>query len=89
MAIAKQHIPDLPELKDLKPESSRFGNCSELLDLPWVSRWKEHAKFHRWCKSAEGDILMIENKDGTWWWIIAYVPQGAISGLPTVRCVQG
>jgi hypothetical protein len=90
MAHARQHVPDIPELKDkdITPQSSTYGNCQELLKLPWVAQWKNQKNFHRWCRSDRGDMLMVENKDGTWWWVVAYVTTGTIDGLPVVRCKE-
>jgi hypothetical protein len=88
MANARQHIPDIPELKDkgVEAQNSRFSSCQELLALPWVAQWKKQNKFHRWCRSDRGDMLMVENEDGTWWWVVAYVTPGSVEGLPVVRC---
>ena len=90
MAQARQHIPDVPELKDkgVEAQTANFETCQELLELPWVAQWKKQEKFHRWCRSDAGDMLMVENEEGDWWWVVAYVTPGSIDGLPVVKCKE-
>ena len=86
MPRARQHIPDMVELKDVKPQMAQYSSLQQLLELPWVAQWKNQKKFHRFCRSDRGDLLMVENEDGTWWWTVAIVMAKTINELPIVQC---
>jgi hypothetical protein len=90
MPRARQHIPKIPELegKDIQPQMAQYSNLEQLLELPWVAQWRKQAKFHRFCRSDRGDLLMVENEDGTWWWVVAMVTAGTIKDLPVVQCKE-
>lgn len=68
-----QHIPGWAD--GIPPESGEAETTAELLSQPWVVRWTEHPKFHRWSQSAYGDrwLLMCELNEGREWWVIAYL----------------
>ena len=86
MPKARQHIPDMVELKDVKPQIAQYSCLEQLLDLPWVKQWKKQNNFHRFCRSDRGDLLMVESEDGTWWWVVAIVTPKTINQLPVVQC---
>jgi hypothetical protein len=83
---ARQHIPDVEELKGVQPQMSQYSCVEQLLELPWVTRWLDVEEFHRFCRSDRGDLLMVENEDGTWWMVAAVVTPTTIDTLPVVQC---
>ena len=88
MPKARQHIPDVEELKGVQPQMSQYSCVEQLLELPWVSQWRKQDKFHRFCRSDTGELLMVENEDGTWWWVVAIVTPTTIDKLPVVQCKE-
>lgn len=82
--VAEQHIPGYVE-RCAPPFTTAFNSLQELLDAQWVQRYKSWEAFHNFCRSKNGRHLMIENEDGTWWWVVAHVSSDSINELPVAR----
>ena len=70
MIKARQHRPNWVET-DADNRSCEVETTEDLLNVEWVKKYMEWEQFHSFCKSSQN--LMIENKDGTWWWVVAYI----------------
>ena len=69
---ARRHIPNCVDLST-PPEEYEAENTEKLLSADWIKRYEEWDEFHNFCKSKDGKKLMIENEDGTWWWVVAHI----------------
>lgn len=81
--LATEHIPAFVDTDD-PPEQATFSNTNELLEIDWVKSYTEWPEFHNFCQHKDGRSLMIENEDGTWWWVVAKVTKGSLN-LPIAR----
>ncbi len=67
---AHQHIPGFVSGFDL--EDLPFDTLEELLAMPFVARWTERPKFHRFSLDrVRGFHLMAEIDNGWTWWVVA------------------
>lgn len=73
--VAHQHIPGFVTGSD--PEDIPFSTLEELLDVPFIARWKTD-RFSRY--SLSDKHLMAEMKDGGFW-VLATL-DWPIDGLP-------
>lgn len=83
---ATEHIPRFVDT-DREPEECEYDTTEELLEVEWVKSYTECDEFNNFCQSKDGRILMIENKDGTWWWVVAHVTKNSLN-LPVARMVK-
>ena len=86
MIKAVRHIPNFID-RDEPSERCEVENTTQLLDIDWVRSYTRWEEFHNFCQSRDGKYLMIENKDGTWWWVVARV-EGELT-LTTARMNDG
>lgn len=84
MAKVKQRIPNFVETS-MPPKQYEFQTIEELLNIDWIQKYTKWENFARFCRNKYSDLLMIENEDGTWWWVVAYVDKGSIDELPVVQ----
>lgn len=80
---AVEHIPGFVAIDD-DPMESEYSTTQELLEIDWIKSYKEWKEFNNFCQSKDKRSLMIENQDGTWWWVVAHVDKNSLD-LPTVR----
>lgn len=81
---AKQHIPGFAE--GPRGKSAEFDTVEELLSEEWVQRYLKWDEAEIFVRSKDHDLLMVANKEHTWWWVVAYVPKGSIDSLPVCEC---
>lgn len=84
--IATQVIPRFVDMED-PPEESEYTTTDDLLEIDWVKSYTEWEEFNNFCQSKDKKHLMIENKDGTWWWVVAKVAKDSLD-LPIARYEQ-
>lgn len=80
---AVQIIPIFVDMED-PPEEATYIVTDDLLEVDWVKRYTKWKEFNNFCQSKDGKHLMVENKDGTWWWVVARVDKDSLD-LPVVR----
>lgn len=83
MHTAVQIIPRFVDRED-PPEKAKYCTTDDLLEVDWVKRYTKWKEFNNFCQSKDGKHLMIENKDGTWWWVVAKVDKNSLD-LPVAR----
>ena len=78
--------PLAPAVPSLIPQMDTLSceTTEELLETDWIQSYKEFEEFNNFCQSKDGNHLMIENNDGTWWWVVARVSKNSLQ-LPIVR----
>jgi hypothetical protein len=84
--LAVEHIPNWVDRVE-PPEERKYYTTDDLLEADWVKSYAECDEFNNFCQSKDGRSLMIENQDGTWWWVVAHVTKDSLD-LPVVRMVQ-
>jgi hypothetical protein len=80
-----QHVPAMVDLGDSSPIQFEFSSLEELLSHEYVKRFSKED--HSWqCsyKKYPGgrDTLMTVKNDGSFWWVVGYITDGAALNLP-------
>lgn len=88
MIHAIQSLPTYVEGKSTRLEA-KVGNVDELLEVGWISAWREATGFYRFSRAHSGrfQFLMVERDAGTWYWVVAEI-KGDISELPLWRVMK-
>lgn len=80
--VAIQHMPGYFE--GFVKQITEFNTLDELLEEIWVKTyltWDERPDLS-FVRNKDGTLLLIANKDHTWWWVAAHVTEGSIDELP-------
>ena len=88
MAKIRQYIPGF--ISGVEPETREFNTLEELLDIPWVSRFKtkepKPGYFHQYSVSRDDSqpLLVAEVEGGTKQWVVGYLDDkhGVCDALP-------
>ena len=85
-----QHIPNFVDCG--KPKEVEAKTLKELLEVKWI---KDYTNSHfnggdllTFCRSDSYNsktLLMVENDDGTAWWVVGTVLSGNIDQLPKAK----
>lgn len=81
-----QHIPAFME--DFPRIEFEFNNLEELLNNEFIKEIKSRRGFYRLSLSKESfidygySLLMEELNDGYDWWVMGYIKDGILDGLP-------
>jgi len=87
MIKARKHRPNFVD-SSTEIESCEVESTEQLLDVDWLKKYAEWDEYHNFCQSKDGKLLMIENEDGSWWWVAAHLTAGK-TDLPVVRMNKG
>lgn len=68
-------------------DNAHYESVEDLIEIDWIKSYKEWDEFNNFCVSESGRLLMIENEDGTWLWVVGRSSE-KISGLPVVRMIE-
>ncbi len=82
--IFVRHIPTFVDTDGSDGNAPwRFETLEELLANPWFTGWVAEPGFFRF-SLCDRDTLMLERKQGRWWWVLGYLREGdpASLGLP-------
>lgn len=90
MIRAVRYFPTFVERGDEPPETAEVGDLAALYRVPWIARWKDDPRFHRF-SLADGIHLMAELRGGREWWVIATIAgsRRSLRGLPEWRPPKG
>ena len=67
-----QHIPAF--VSGFKPQQAEFSTVVELLDIPFVARWRNDPEFVRFTKALRtigSDLLMARLRNA--FWVVGYI----------------
>jgi hypothetical protein len=81
----RQHIPSY--ISGLTPKITIFNSIHELLEIEWIKQYKDENLSH-FCRDDEGVTLMIENEDGTNFWVLGYILDGNINELDIAKVME-
>jgi hypothetical protein len=80
----EQHIPAWADADSI---ICGFNTTEELLNIGFVSCWKDHENFEYYAINEE--CLMAVGKNNTWWWVIGNIKKPSSVNLPNVTFDSG
>lgn len=85
MIKIKQRIPNF--CSGVNPQTAEAETLEEILQTPWIQNYTKQ-DFHQFTRSRDGKLLMLENEDGTHWWVVGTVAAGNVMELPQTRMIN-
>lgn len=86
MSKIRQHIPGF--CSGLEPQSAEFETLKDLIEIPWVKRWKDSLDkgdtftgYARGSETKEEHLLMAMYNNNTRWFVIGYMTKDSVSEL--------